>query len=461
MFALAMKKRLANGLMEDTYHIEYRNQHNHTLGSLTDIGTRQKSSIIKAAIRSLILQGPIIQRIMQQLTMDYDKFAQIVREGGQELTRDAFVAYDVVYNIWYQITTAAMRKGPGPTLAAIKWMEEFEASKGFTYYDRGDRTNGLYFGFSSLRQLEQLKVHGRVLCFNGTPNVFGHKTNLFTLVLKNRYTGTGIPVSSLPTKSCEVRIIANLLQALRKTMKSVFSLPEQEYDYKPNAIITYQGNTEILAVKSVFPGVPLCLACVEIREGQGETIARIVSFRAKWSDYDELILYLNKNYFGKDGKDNSQEKQRHWMVCYCQVVHSSWNNIRRRGQLHKIHTSHIISCTCGHFQSYSTCCKHIALVQLELPLAAFHREEQWNYETNFELDALRLNVDGTTSMLFNHLLQRINDLEAMRDRTVQQPFQEKLTDLLQQFLALYEPFLRTLPGQSLSNKRHKQCFQYH
>ncbi|KAI8596464.1 hypothetical protein EDD21DRAFT_408352 [Dissophora ornata] len=51
-----------------------------------------------------------------------------------------------------------------------------------------------------------------------------------------------------------------------------------------------------------------------------KAIFRIASFHVKWSDYGELILYLNKNYFGEDDKDNAQEKQQHWMVGYRQVV---------------------------------------------------------------------------------------------------------------------------------------------
>src|SRR5690554_553878 len=120
------------------------------------------------------MQGSTIQRVMQQLTMDYEKFTRIVRRNGYQLTRDDFLTYDDVYNIWYQITTETTRMNDDPTLSAIKWMEEFEANNGFTYYDRSDKTNGVYFGFSSRWQLEQLKAHGRVLCFDGTHNAFGH-----------------------------------------------------------------------------------------------------------------------------------------------------------------------------------------------------------------------------------------------------------------------------------------------
>jgi len=33
--------------------------------------------------------------------------------------------------------------------------------------------------------------------------------------------------------------------------------PAREYNYKPNAVITDQRNTEILAIKTAFPGTPI------------------------------------------------------------------------------------------------------------------------------------------------------------------------------------------------------------
>ncbi|KAF9916862.1 hypothetical protein FBU30_001113 [Linnemannia zychae] len=105
--------------------------------------------------------------------MDYGKFTLVTRGKGQQLSRDDFITYDDVYNIWYKVTTAAMRKDSDPVLSAMKWMEEFENNGGFTFYDKNDKTNGLYFGFASLWQLQQLKTHGRTICFDGTHNVFG------------------------------------------------------------------------------------------------------------------------------------------------------------------------------------------------------------------------------------------------------------------------------------------------
>ncbi|KAF9136551.1 hypothetical protein BGX30_011076 [Mortierella sp. GBA39] len=80
------------------YRVSYRYQHNHTLGSLTDLDTRQNSADIKATIRHLILQGSTIQRVMQQLTIGYDKFAQILRGDGQRLSWDDFIT--ISFNRW-------------------------------------------------------------------------------------------------------------------------------------------------------------------------------------------------------------------------------------------------------------------------------------------------------------------------------------------------------------------------
>ncbi|KAI8595960.1 hypothetical protein EDD21DRAFT_20347 [Dissophora ornata] len=82
------------------------------------------------------------------------------------------------------------------------------------------------------------------------------------------------------------------------------------------------------------------LRAILYEKDKAKAIACIASFRAKWSGYGELILHLNKNYFGEDDKDNAQEKQRHWMVCYRQDVSyscidtnnyiESWHNTLNR-----------------------------------------------------------------------------------------------------------------------------------
>ena len=171
--ALFQPITMADGTRKPACIVRYRYQHNHTIGDITDLGTRQKSAAIKATIRHLIEQGSTIHRVMQQLTMDHDKFMQITRGNGQQLSRDDFVTYDDVYNIWHKIITMKMRKDLDPVLSAIKWMEQFKSENAFTFYDQDDKTSGLYYGFASTWQLQQLKSHGSAICFDGTHNVFG------------------------------------------------------------------------------------------------------------------------------------------------------------------------------------------------------------------------------------------------------------------------------------------------
>jgi hypothetical protein len=161
-----------NSTTEMVYYVKYNYQHNHSLGGLTKLGTKQKSSAIKATIRSLLLQGSSIAMVMQQLTMEHDKFMQIFRNKGT-FSRDDFVTYEDVYNIWHSIISAKMRKDSDPVVSAIKWMEELNEDGAYTYYDHEDRTAGVYFGFATTWQMEQLRAFGRTICFDGTHNVFG------------------------------------------------------------------------------------------------------------------------------------------------------------------------------------------------------------------------------------------------------------------------------------------------
>ncbi|KAF9100382.1 hypothetical protein BGX27_000415, partial [Mortierella sp. AM989] len=392
---------LPNGMPEDAYLITYRYHHNHQVGgSLADIGTRQKSELIKSTIRRLIKQGSTIQRVMQQLTMDYEKFNHILRGNGQKFSRDNFISYDDVYNEWYKVTIASIRKDEDVGLSCRKWMKEFESKGYFTFYDE---SHSKYFGFASPWQLQQLRAHGRALCFDGTHQVFGHKSNLFTLVLKNTDTGFGIPVAFITTELATIDVLTKWLKALRKKMSQVFSDEDQEYVFTPQAVITDQGSTEIRSIKNTFPGVPVFYCAwhvlkawereipkrlsglesfsvlrrkeiraevkAELREilysrDIGAASALITTFRRKWGDHNDLIDYLNKNYFGPEiqetGVDendleeneletqkqreeqfqDSEEKRKPWMLCYRDGVSyasidtnnyiESWHNTLKR-----------------------------------------------------------------------------------------------------------------------------------
>lgn len=172
------------GMKEKSLSIKLYYHHNHALASLEDIGTAQKSERIKATIKSLLLQGSSIRNVMEGLTIDYDRFMAIVRGNGQRLSRDDFITYEDVYNIWHKINTATMRKDADATLSAMKWLEEIEGKEGFTFYNRVDAAKGVFYGFATEWQLRQLRNHGQSLCFDGTHNVFGYV--IFYLLLSQQ-----------------------------------------------------------------------------------------------------------------------------------------------------------------------------------------------------------------------------------------------------------------------------------
>ncbi|KAG0236884.1 hypothetical protein BGW42_002382 [Actinomortierella wolfii] len=132
--------------------------------------------------------------------MNHEKFTQILRGNGQKFSQDDFITYDDVYNEWYSIIAQRMWKDKDPVISSNRWMETFEASDYFTYYNKDDRTLGM---------------------------------------------------------STDNTILTGWLRALKAKMKEMFSTERSDYDYKPNAVITDQGNTEILAIKRSFPGVPI------------------------------------------------------------------------------------------------------------------------------------------------------------------------------------------------------------
>ncbi|KAF9176616.1 hypothetical protein BGZ49_006088, partial [Haplosporangium sp. Z 27] len=142
----------------DTYRVEYRYNHTHELRDYSNIGTQSKSKAIKARIKSMIMRGMSISAIMAQLTVDHARFTRLMEQGEtQRLSHDDFITYDDVYNILYTITSKQMRKDANPIISAQLWMEELKSQGYFTYYDQA---NGLYHGFSSPWQLEQLRKWG-------------------------------------------------------------------------------------------------------------------------------------------------------------------------------------------------------------------------------------------------------------------------------------------------------------
>ncbi|KAF9920024.1 hypothetical protein FBU30_010242, partial [Linnemannia zychae] len=133
---ITQKRPKPDGGLQTVYELTCLYQHNHGVGCFSDVETRQKSEAIRATIKKLTLGGSTISMVMRQLTMEHGKFTQILRQKSC-FSRNDFITYDDVYNIWHD-----------------------------------DRVGGLYFGFPTTWQMDQLKAYGRMIYFDGTHNVF-------------------------------------------------------------------------------------------------------------------------------------------------------------------------------------------------------------------------------------------------------------------------------------------------
>lgn len=161
-----------DGKPETTYRIEYFYEHNHEIGDKGGVGKLHKSKAFKERIRAMLLRGMSIQAIMDQLTVDHARFTRLMDNGEiQRLCRDDFITYDDVYNILYAITSKEMRKDNDQLISARLWMEELRNQGYFTYYDQ---EHGIYHGFSSPWQLQELRKWGDVFCFDGTHHACGY-----------------------------------------------------------------------------------------------------------------------------------------------------------------------------------------------------------------------------------------------------------------------------------------------
>ncbi|KAI7820579.1 hypothetical protein BC939DRAFT_387494, partial [Gamsiella multidivaricata] len=81
------------------------------------------------------------------------------------------------------------------------------------------------------------------------------------------------------------------------------------------------------------------LRAILYEKDKAAALNRIANFRDKWSNYEELLVFMDKNYFGKNMAE-AEDKQKHWMICYRQDVSyssidtnnyiESWHNTLKR-----------------------------------------------------------------------------------------------------------------------------------
>lgn len=79
-------------------------------------------------------------------------------------------------------------------------------------------------------------------------HVCRRNTYLYTIVVKNRDTGFGIPVAFFLTKDPKWYVLEGWLKALKKRMDELC-----DSEFQPTVVITDQGQTEINAIQAVWP----------------------------------------------------------------------------------------------------------------------------------------------------------------------------------------------------------------
>ncbi|KAF8946477.1 hypothetical protein BGZ47_000419 [Haplosporangium gracile] len=79
--------------------------------------------------------------------------------------------------------------------------------------------------------------------------------------------------------------------------------------FRPDVVVTDQGNVEILAIRAAFPLVRQALHKILYTLNKDEACALLEAFQADNHHRPEMLQFLDKNYF------KEMELQR-WMICY-------------------------------------------------------------------------------------------------------------------------------------------------
>ncbi|KAH7058064.1 hypothetical protein BKA57DRAFT_531355 [Linnemannia elongata] len=121
-------------------------------------------------------------------------------------------------------------------------------------------------------------------------------------------------------------------------------------------------------------------------------------------------------------------------------------------------TGHITTCSCEYFENHRSC-KHIALVQVEMPSISHFRADFWEHQANFHPGMLKpdtqdhLDYAAPEVNQISIAIQRLGILEDLWDKKEEYRQQILIQTKLQEALDLFKASFPRLPGQELNNKR--------
>ncbi|KAF9913699.1 hypothetical protein FBU30_003078, partial [Linnemannia zychae] len=90
-------------------------------------------------------------------------------------------------------------------------------------------------------------------------------------------------------------------------------------------------------------------------------------------------------------------------------------------------TGHIIECSCEYFKNHHSCCKHISLVQMELPPISFFRADIWEHQANFQPEMVKPDIKSHPDDVppeidqIRFAIQRLCILEELWDKKAEYP----------------------------------------
>jgi hypothetical protein len=125
---------------------------------------------------------------------------------------------------------------------------------------------------------------------------------------------------------------------------------------------------------------------------------------------------------------------------------------------------HVTGCTCPNFLQYSKCCKHIALVTIELPHTVFRQAGHWNFRDQPALDdpaiedtpVMTITAEPVSTLVFKSLMHQLNNVLNVLDDKRSITNEEEVLGAMKQALELCKLHVPVLAEHSLNNKRRRQ-----
>ncbi|KAF9926702.1 hypothetical protein FBU30_003778 [Linnemannia zychae] len=416
--------------------VEYRYQHNHSLGDITDLGTRQKSAAIKSTIERLLKQGSSIQRVMQQLTMDYDKFTQITR-GNDLFSTDE--EYDYLPN-------AIITDQGGSEILAIKTSFPgvpifYCAWHVLRVWERQAKSKMTGLGVHPVQKREQIRSQFR----SDLRRILYEKDKTIAQELIKTFRETWSDQKEL-LDYLNKNYFGSYIESWHNTLKRHFFRDNQQ---RRSDTVIY-----ILAILAVPHFQQKCIRSIvnvgRMNPAQSEELLKTTIA------LDHIKARVLKGYVGAYIKQASDD------TLYVESFTKLGVGYEFKIDFSKTPTGHIIECSCEYFKNHRSCCMHISLVQVELPPISLFRADIWEHQANFHSGMLKPDIKSNPDDAapevdqIRFAIQRLGILEELWDKKAEYPQRMLVQTKLQEALDLFEASFPRYPGQNLNNKRPRQ-----